>query len=90
MRFSEDARGRGTGAALLKRCVQLYWQLDLMLLFGGFETPRELGPYYTRQGFTVLRPGETIDVGTLLAGVPIQLGAGPGGTPFHRWRGRVR
>ncbi|MFE9647467.1 GNAT family N-acetyltransferase [Streptomyces sp. NPDC006365] len=86
----EDARGRGIGAALLKRCVQVYWQLDFMLLFGGFETPRDLGPYYTRQGFTVLRPGQTIDVGTLLAGVPIQLGAGPGETLFYRWRGRVR
>ncbi|MBT2423693.1 GNAT family N-acetyltransferase [Streptomyces sp. ISL-22] len=86
----EEARGRGIGAALLKRCVQLYWQLDYMLLFGEFDTERELGPYYTRQGFTVLRPGETIDVGTVLAGVPIQLGAGPGETLFHRWRGRVR
>ncbi|WPO76236.1 GNAT family N-acetyltransferase [Streptomyces sp. KN37] len=86
---SEDARGQGIGAALLKRCVQLYWQLDYMLLFGGFETPRALGPYYTRQGFTVLRSGQTIDVGTLLAGVPIQLGAGPGETLFYWWRGRV-
>ncbi|MEV0254728.1 GNAT family N-acetyltransferase [Streptomyces sp. NPDC050732] len=86
---SEDVRGQGIGAALLKRCVQLYWQLDYMLLFGGFETSRALGPYYTRQGFTVLWPGQTIDVGTLLAGVPIQLGAGPGETLFYRWRGRV-
>ncbi|MEV0220380.1 GNAT family N-acetyltransferase [Streptomyces sp. NPDC050704] len=86
----EDARGRGIGAALLKRCVQMYWQLDYMLLFGEFEAGRGLGAYYTRQGFTVLRPGQAIDVGTLLAGVPVQLGAGPGETFFHRWRGRVR
>ncbi|WP_405876897.1 hypothetical protein [Streptomyces sp. NBC_00005] len=59
-------------------------------MFGEFETPRDLGPYYTRQGFTVLRPGQAIDVDTLLAGVPIQLGAGPGETFFHRWRGPVR
>ncbi len=51
---SEDAHGRGIGAALLKRCVQVYWRLDYMLLFGGFEAARDLGPYYTRQGFTVL------------------------------------
>ena len=57
----EDARGRGTGAALLKRCVQVYWQLDCMLLFGKFETTRDLGPYYTRQGFTVPEPKLTID-----------------------------
>ncbi|MEV0226763.1 hypothetical protein [Streptomyces sp. NPDC050704] len=35
----------------------MYWQLDYMLLFGEFETPRDLGPYYARQGFTALRPG---------------------------------
>lgn len=86
----DDAPGRGIGAALLKRCVQLYWQLDYMLLFGEFETGRNLGAYYMRQGFTVLRPGQTIDVGTLLAGVPVQLGAGPGETFFYRWRGNIR
>jgi N-acetylglutamate synthase-like GNAT family acetyltransferase len=41
----DDARGRGIGAALLKRCVQVYWQLDYMLLFGEFETGRDLGAY---------------------------------------------
>ncbi len=86
----EDVRGRGVGAAPLKRCVQVYWQLDYMLLFGGFETERELGLYYMRQGLTVLRPGQTADVGTLLAGVPLQLGSGPGETFFYRWRGRAR
>ncbi|MFD5796441.1 GNAT family N-acetyltransferase [Streptomyces diastatochromogenes] len=86
----EDARGRGIGAGLLNRWVQVYWQLDHVLLFGGFETPRALGPYYTRQGFTVLRPGQTIDVGTLLTGVPIDLGSGPGETFFYRWSGRIR
>ncbi|MEU8852703.1 GNAT family N-acetyltransferase [Streptomyces sp. NPDC048564] len=85
----EDARGRGIGATLLKRCVQVYWQLDYVLLFGGFKTPRALGPYYTRQGFTVLQTGQTIDVGTLLAGAPIQLGSGPGETFFYRWSDRV-
>ncbi|WP_251983041.1 hypothetical protein [Streptomyces violaceusniger] len=70
--------------------MQVYWQLDYMLLFGEFDTGRDLEAYYTRQGFTVLRPGQAIDVGTLLAGVPIQLGAGPGETFFYRWRGRVR
>ncbi|MET9513187.1 GNAT family N-acetyltransferase [Streptomyces flavidovirens] len=31
---AENARGQGLGAALLKRCAQLYWQLDFMLLYG--------------------------------------------------------
>ncbi len=83
---SEDARGRGIGAALLKQCVQLYEQLDYTLLFGEFDTGRDLGPYYTRQGFNVLRPEQAIDVGTLLAGIPLHLGAGPGLTFFYRWR----
>ncbi|MGW3359943.1 GNAT family N-acetyltransferase [Streptomyces bungoensis] len=74
----EDARGRGIGAALLKWCVQVYGQLDYTLLFGEFDTGRDLGPYYTRQGFNVLRPGQAVDVGTLLTGVPLHLGAGTG------------
>ncbi|MFC9682753.1 GNAT family N-acetyltransferase [Streptomyces sp. NPDC056948] len=37
----EDARGAGIGAALLKRCVQIHWQLDYQLLFGEFrDAPR--------------------------------------------------
>jgi GNAT superfamily N-acetyltransferase len=87
---SEDARRRGIGAALLARCAQLYRQLDYMLLFGEFDTERALGPYYRRQGFTVLRPGQGIDVGTLLTGVPLHLGAGPGLTFFHRWQPQDR
>ncbi|MEU0820341.1 GNAT family N-acetyltransferase [Streptomyces mirabilis] len=83
---SEDVRGRGIGAALIARCARVYWQLDYMLLFGEFDTTRALGPYYTRQGFSVLEPGQGIDVGTWLAGVPLYLGAGPGLTFFHRCR----
>jgi hypothetical protein len=48
-----------------------------------FETQRDLGAYYTRQGFTVLPPRQAIDVGTLLAGVPVHLTAGPGETFFY-------
>lgn len=83
---AEDARGRGLGGALLKRCAQMYWQLDFMLLYGGFEIERTLGPYYARRGFTVLGPGETTDVGFLLTGRPIGLGAGPGEQLFFRWK----
>jgi GNAT superfamily N-acetyltransferase len=82
---TEDARRHGVGAALLALCVQVYRQLDYTLLFGEFDTERDLGPYYTRQGFSVLRPGHSIDVGTLLTGSPLHLGAGPGLTFLHRW-----
>ncbi|OEJ21552.1 GNAT family N-acetyltransferase [Streptomyces agglomeratus] len=83
---AEEARGRGVGGALLKRCTQVYWQLDFMLLYGGFEIERALGPYYARHGFTVLKPGETTDVGFVLTGRPIGLGAGPGEQLFFRWK----
>ncbi|MEU9979239.1 GNAT family N-acetyltransferase [Streptomyces sp. NPDC051014] len=86
----EEARRRGIGAALLARCTQLYWQLEYTLLFGEFNTDRALGPYYRRQGFTVLRPGQSVDVGTLLTGVPFHLGAGPGLTFFYRGRPQGR
>lgn len=81
-----QAQGRGLGAALLKRCLQVYWQLDYMLVYGQYEVDRALGPFYTGQGFTVLQPGETTDVGYLLTGRPIGLGAGPGEHLFFRWR----
>lgn len=82
---TEDARGQGLGAALIKRCAQIYWQLDYMLLFGEFDIERHLESYYTRQGFTVLEPGTTTDVGVVLTGWPIGLGAGPGEQLFFRW-----
>lgn len=82
----EDARGTGIGAALLKRCVQIHWQLDYHMLFGEFETQRALGPYYARQGFSILDPEQTIDVGTVLAGFPMQMGSEPGEALFYRWR----
>ncbi|MFI2765476.1 hypothetical protein ACH5A3_42820 [Streptomyces echinatus] len=64
----------------------MYWQLDYTLLFGEFGTQRSLGPYYNRQGYTVLQPGQSIDIGTLLTGMPLHLGAGPGLTLFHQSR----
>ncbi|NUK50380.1 GNAT family N-acetyltransferase [Streptomyces lunaelactis] len=82
---AESARGRGVGGALLKRCAQVYWQLNFLFLYGGFEIERGLGPYYARQGFTVLNPGESEDVGYVLTGRSISLGAGPGEQLFFRW-----
>jgi GNAT superfamily N-acetyltransferase len=82
---AESARGQGVGVALLKRCAQVYWQLNFLFLYGGFEIERRLGPYYARQGFTILNPGETEDVGHVLTGRSIGLGAGPGEQLFFRW-----
>ncbi|WP_020123903.1 hypothetical protein [Streptomyces canus] len=55
-----------------------------------FDTERNLGSYYTRQGVSVLGPRQAIDVGSLLTGGPLYLGAGPGLTFFHRWRQQER
>src|SRR5215218_2967847 len=74
----------GIGAALLKWSVQMYWQPDYRLLFGGCEAGCNLGAYDTRHGFTVLRSGRTVDVGTLPAGLPVRLERF-----FQRWRGRA-
>ena len=46
------------------------------------ERSQCLGPYCTRQRFTALRPGQAIDAGTLLTGVPLQV--------FHRLHGNIR
>jgi hypothetical protein len=63
----------------------VYRELDFILLFGEFDTERALGPYYESHRFTVLSPGETTDVGFVLTGRPIGLGAGPGEQLFFRW-----
>lgn len=54
-------------------------------MYGEFATERELGPYYQKQGFDVLGTGQTTDVGYVLTGRPIGLGAGPGEQLFYRW-----
>ncbi|GAB7036121.1 hypothetical protein JCM4914_75820 [Streptomyces platensis subsp. malvinus] len=50
------------------------------------ETPPHHEPFYERQGFTVLEPGESAYVGYVLTGRPIGMGAGPGEQFFLRWR----
>ncbi|MFH0246140.1 hypothetical protein ACGRHY_27825 [Streptomyces sp. HK10] len=63
----------------------MYWQLDFMMLYGQFDAGRALGPFYARSGFTVLPPGRTTDIGYVLTGRPIGLGAGPGEQLFYCW-----
>lgn len=43
--------------------------------------------FYTRFGFEVLEPGEFTGIGSVLLGMPINYGAGPGEQFFFRWRG---
>jgi GNAT superfamily N-acetyltransferase len=81
---AEDARGRGIASLLLKRAWQVYDQLDYFLLYGSFETDRELGAFYKNCGYTVHAPGE----GFLLERIDLPFGihAGPDQCVFTRWR----
>ncbi|MGW3736488.1 GNAT family N-acetyltransferase [Streptomyces sp. NPDC005148] len=40
---AEEARGQGLASVLMKRAWQVYDQLDYFLLYGSFETDRDLG-----------------------------------------------
>jgi predicted N-acetyltransferase YhbS len=83
---AEHARGQNLGTALLKRGLQLYWQLDFRLVYGEFTTGSGLETYYRRHGFTVMEEGEQTDVGYILTGRPVLLGADAGERMFYRWR----
>ncbi|GLW47613.1 hypothetical protein Stsp02_32750 [Streptomyces sp. NBRC 14336] len=47
---AEQARGQGIAAALLKRTWQVHQQLGYRLLYGSYETDRDLAAFYTRAG----------------------------------------
>lgn len=81
---AEAARGQGLAGALMKRAWQVYDQLDYFLLYGSFETDRDLGAFYKGCGYAVHAPGE----GFLLEriGLPFGIHAGPDQCVFTRWR----
>ncbi|MFE1409059.1 GNAT family N-acetyltransferase [Streptomyces sp. NPDC058770] len=81
---AEEARGRGIASFLLKRAWQVYDQLDYFLLYGSFETDRDLGAFYKGCGYAVHAPGE----GFLLERINLPFGihAGPDQCVFTRWR----
>ncbi|MFG3172920.1 GNAT family N-acetyltransferase [Streptomyces sp. NPDC048200] len=78
------ARRLGIARALMKRTWQIYEQLDFFVLYGSFETDRDLGAFYQSCGYTVHAPGE----GFLLdrVGLPFGIHAGPDQRVFTRWR----
>lgn len=85
---SPSARRSGIGAALLRRCGDVYWQCEYLVLFGQFSADRGgLAAFYGHQGFTLVREGDALDLGVVF-GRPVSLGAGPGERLFHRWRPR--
>ncbi|MGW2089990.1 hypothetical protein [Streptomyces sp. NPDC001880] len=81
---SRGARGRGIASFLLKRAWQVYDLLDYFLLYGSFETDRDLGAFYKGCGYAVHAPDE----GFLLERINLPFGihAGPDQCVFTRWR----
>ncbi|MFJ2647924.1 GNAT family N-acetyltransferase [Streptomyces sp. NPDC087420] len=81
---AEAARGQGIASALLRMAWQVHEQLGYFLLYGSYATERELGPLYTRCGYTVLAPGEGFTLDSI--GLPFGVHAGPNERVFTRWR----
>ncbi|GIF01565.1 GNAT family N-acetyltransferase [Paractinoplanes rishiriensis] len=82
---ASEARGIGLGAALIRRCAQLYEQLGWHVLYGQFNQDSGLDGYYSRLGFDVLGAGEPLHLAGLL-GFPLSIHPMPGERLFVRWR----
>ncbi|MFD4860616.1 hypothetical protein [Streptomyces atratus] len=81
---TEKARGAGWDTHLLKRTVQIYEQLDLLLLYGQFPVDSGLDRFYQQRGFTPLAPQEKLDLDPL--SLPFGIDPGPGEQLFVRWK----
>jgi GNAT superfamily N-acetyltransferase len=81
----ERARGLGVGSALLRRCLQLYFQLGYYVAYGQFSSGSGLETYYAQRGFEILAEGEGLDL-TMNLGLPFGINAEPGERLFVRWR----
>ncbi|GAA3381453.1 GNAT family N-acetyltransferase [Streptomyces sannanensis] len=83
---AETARGQGLAAALLNRSWQVYEQLGFLVLYGSYDTERDLGAFYSRCGYTVLDPGQGFSLAPI--DIPFGIHAGPNECVFTRWRRR--
>ena len=82
----EDARGRGLGAALLKRAGQMTDQLGFFLSYGQVDaTDVGLQAFYARCGWQVQAPGESLSLSTWL-GMPLAITPLEGEVLVCRWR----
>ncbi|MEV2275608.1 GNAT family N-acetyltransferase [Nocardiopsis sp. NPDC049922] len=79
-------RGRGIGAALVKRSVQVYEQSGFHVMYGQSTADRDLEPFYRRQRFTVLDLGEPLRLEPLLA-LPASIASEGEERFFHRLLG---
>jgi GNAT superfamily N-acetyltransferase len=62
---AEHARGANIGGSLLKRARQIYFHLGYRTIYGAMPPTPGLDQFYRRAGFTVLDPGEPMDLGTM-------------------------
>ncbi|WP_327581641.1 GNAT family N-acetyltransferase [Nonomuraea sp. NBC_00507] len=62
MAVAETARRCGIGAALLKRCKQVYFHCGYLLLYKAMPPTPGLDAFYRRQGFQVLEAGAPLDM----------------------------
>lgn len=81
----EHARGQGVGAALLKRCKQVYSHCGYMLLYGAMPPTPGLDAFYRRCGFDIQQPGDPIDLWRVY-GIPVMAVPGADERIFHRWQ----
>ena len=81
---ADTHRGQGLGAALLKRAWQVYDLLGFFVLYGSFETDRDLAGFYTGCGYSVLEAGEGFTLAPL--GEAVGIHSGPHERVFVRWR----
>jgi GNAT superfamily N-acetyltransferase len=79
----ERTRGQGVGAALLKRCKQIYIHCGYMLLYG--QMPPTPDALYRRSGFEIEEPGEPIDL-WIIFGMHAKTFPGTDERIFHRWQ----
>ncbi|GHH57472.1 GNAT family N-acetyltransferase [Streptomyces candidus] len=83
---AEEARGQGIASVLMKRAWQVYHQLDYFLLYGSYETHRDLGAFYSRCGYAVHAPGEPVSLDRIA--LPFSVGVEESERIFARWRPR--
>lgn len=59
---AEQARGANVGGSLLKRARQVYFHLGYRTIYGAMPPTPGLDHFYHRKGFTVLEPGQPLDL----------------------------
>lgn len=62
---AETASGQGIGSSLLACAWKTYRALDIKIMYGAFETRRDLGDFYTKCGYTVHPDGEGVPLGPM-------------------------